>query len=79
MKTESRPWGTFTILDEDTNYKVKRIEVLAGKRLSYQKHASRSEHWTVVRGQGRLTLDGRQMSLETGQSTDIAVGVAHRD
>ena len=78
MTTESRPWGHFTILDEASGYKVKRIEVSPGKRLSYQKHASRSEHWTVVRGEALLTLDGKDTTLHAGQSTDIALGVAHR-
>ena len=45
---DRRPWGTFTVLDEGDGFKVKRIEVLPGKRLSYQKHAQRAEHWVVV-------------------------------
>src|SRR4029434_876602 len=49
-KFDRRPWGTFTVLDEGENFKVKRIEVWSGKRLSYQKHAQRAEHWVVVQG-----------------------------
>lgn len=79
---ETRPWGSFTILDEADGgaamYKVKRLEVLPGKRLSYQKHASRSEHWTIVRGWARVTLDGVRVDLEVGESIDIAAGSAHR-
>ena len=75
---DRRPWGTFTVLDEAPNYKVKRIEVLPGKRLSYQKHAKRSEHWMVVSGGARVTLDGREIILSEGQTIDIPVGVAHR-
>lgn len=62
-KTEKRPWGQFTTFDEQTGgrgnegYKVKRIEVDAGKRLSLQSHYNREEHWIVVRGRGVVTLD----------------------
>ena len=75
---DRRPWGTFTVLDEGENFKVKRIEVLPGKRLSYQKHSQRAEHWFVVQGTAKVTLDGRDIILETGKAIDIAVGTAHR-
>lgn len=77
-KTENRPWGNFTILDEGNGYKVKRIEVLPGKRLSYQKHAKRAEHWFVVSGTAKVTLDGKQIEVPAGQAVDIAIGAAHR-
>lgn len=85
-RTETRPWGSFTILDESagdavggaTGYKVKRLEVLPGKRLSYQKHASRAEHWTIVLGRARVTLDGARVDLGVGECIDIAAGSAHR-
>ena len=75
---DRRPWGTFTVLDEGDGFKVKRIEVLAGKRLSYQKHAQRAEHWVVVQGTAKVTLDDQDVIVEAGQSIDIAVGSAHR-
>jgi mannose-6-phosphate isomerase-like protein (cupin superfamily) len=75
---DRRPWGTFTVLDEGEGFKVKRIEVLPGKRLSYQKHAQRAEHWVVVNGTAKVTLDDREIIVETGQAVDIAVGSAHR-
>jgi mannose-6-phosphate isomerase len=75
---DRRPWGTFTVLDEGTNYKVKRIEVLPGKRLSYQKHAQRAEHWMVVQGTAKVTLDEREINVTTGETIDIAIGAAHR-
>jgi mannose-6-phosphate isomerase len=75
---DRRPWGTFTVLDEGAGYKVKRIEVLAGKRLSYQRHARRAEHWMVVAGRATVTLDGREISLGVGETIDIEVGSAHR-
>ena len=77
-KFDRRPWGTFTVLDEGENFKVKRIEVLPGKRLSYQKHAQRAEHWMVVQGTAKVTLDDRDIIVTTGQAIDIAVGSAHR-
>ncbi|HLC27744.1 MAG TPA: phosphomannose isomerase type II C-terminal cupin domain [bacterium] len=75
---DQRPWGSFTVLDEGNGYKVKRIEVLSGKRLSYQKHSRRSEHWTVVQGVGKVTLEGREITLEVGDTADIPLGAAHR-
>src|SRR5215472_11871816 len=77
-KFDRRPWGTFNVLDEGVNFKVKRIEVLPGKRLSYQKHAQRAEHWVVVQGTARVTLDDQEAVVETGEAVDIAVGTAHR-
>ena len=78
MTYEERPWGSFTVLDEAQNYKVKRIEVLSQKRLSYQKHSKRAEHWMVVEGVATITLDGREYTLHPGQTIDIPIGSAHR-
>ncbi len=75
---DQRPWGTFTVLDEGDGFKVKRIEVFPGKRLSYQKHSQRAEHWVVVQGTAKVTLDDREMVVEAGQAIDIAIGSAHR-
>jgi mannose-6-phosphate isomerase len=75
---DRRPWGTFTVLDEADGFKVKRIEVLPGKRLSYQKHSRRAEHWVVVAGTAKVTLDDRDITVAAGESIDIAVGAAHR-
>ena len=75
---DERPWGNFTVLDEGEGYKVKRIEVLPGKRLSYQKHARRAEHWFIVQGEARVTLDGKEILLHPGEYIDIPVGAAHR-
>jgi mannose-6-phosphate isomerase-like protein (cupin superfamily) len=61
------PWGSYTVLDEGDGWKVKRIEVLPGKRLSYQKHAQRAEHWMIVAGSARLTLDGLERLLATAR------------
>jgi len=77
-KFDRRPWGTFNVLDEGETFKVKRIEVLPGKRLSYQKHSQRAEHWVVVQGEAKVTLDARDIVVKTGEAIDIAIGSAHR-
>lgn len=76
--SEQRPWGSFTILDEGENFKVKRIEVSPGKRLSYQRHAQRAEHWYVVRGTAKVTLNGVEILVNSGEAVDIAREDAHR-
>ena len=75
---DTRPWGTFTVLDEGKGFKVKRIEVLPGKRLSYQKHSHRVEHWVVVQGTAKVTLDGADVIISAGEAIDIKTGMAHR-
>ena len=75
---DERPWGSFTVLDEGDNYKVKRIEVLPGKRLSYQRHSRRSEHWYVVCGTAKVTLNGVEKLVNTGEAIDIPRETAHR-
>ena len=76
--SDQRPWGDYTVLDEATDYKVKRINVIVGKRLSYQRHARREEHWLVVHGAGRVTLDGKEFDVLPGAAVDVPVGAAHR-
>jgi mannose-6-phosphate isomerase-like protein (cupin superfamily) len=75
---DERPWGHYAVLDEGDGYKVKRIVVNAGKRLSYQLHAHRHEHWFVVQGEACVTLDGRVVALKPGQAIDIPAGTPHR-
>ena len=75
---DKRPWGSFTVLDKGDGWQVKRIEVLPGKRLSYQKHAQRAEHWFVVQGTAKVTLDGEEIIVKTGETVDIKIGAAHR-
>ena len=75
---DRRPWGTYTVLEEDRGFKVKRIEVLPGKRLSYQKHAQRAEHWFVVEGTAKVTLDDQEITVRAGEAIDIPIGAAHR-
>ena len=75
---DERPWGSFTVLDEGDGYKVKRIEVLPGKRLSYQKHLQRAEHWYIVQGTAKVTLDDVEIIKKTDEVVDIPIGTKHR-
>jgi mannose-6-phosphate isomerase len=77
-KYDRRPWGSYTVIDEGADYKVKRIEVLGDKRLSYQRHKFRGEHWYVVAGTGTVTLDGVDHEVKVGEAIDIPQGAAHR-
>lgn len=76
--SDQRPWGSYTVLDEAADYKVKRITVAPGKRLSYQRHARRQEHWLIVEGAGCVTLDGSDFDVAPGAAVDVPVGAAHR-
>ena len=77
-ESDVRPWGRYDVLCDDAGFKVKTITVEPGKRLSYQRHSQRSEHWFVVRGAGKVTLDGENVPVEAGRAVDVPVGVAHR-
>ena len=59
IEKEERPWGSFFVIHDEPNYKLKRIEVDPGKRLSYQYHNRRSEVWTIVEGEAIVTIEGR--------------------
>lgn len=63
---------------EDGEHKLKRIVVYPGKRLSLQKHRHRDEHWMIVSGEARMTVDGEEFTLRRGQSVDIPRGAFHR-
>lgn len=76
--SEQRPWGRWDVIDVGTGYKVKRIRVEPGRRLSYQLHESRSEHWVVIVGTATCTIDGEVTEAEPGQSVDVPVGAKHR-
>ena len=75
---DRRPWGSYTVLEEDRGFKVKRIEVLPHKRLSYQKHSQRAEHWFVVEGTAKVTLNDEEITIRAGEAIDIPIGAAHR-
>jgi len=77
-KTISRPWGTYTVLEEGPGFKMKRIEVKPGGQLSLQLHHRRSEHWVVVRGTAHVTIGERVYDVQQGESTFVPVGTRHR-
>jgi mannose-6-phosphate isomerase len=78
VERDERPWGSYDVLADEPDYKVKQILVRPGKRLSYQVHRRRSEHWFFVHGRGVVTLDGARHPVEAGSAVDIPVGVSHR-
>ena len=77
-RTVQRPWGAYTVLEEGKGYKVKRIEVAPGKRLSLQLHHQRSEHWVVIGGTARVTRGEEVYELQAGMSTGIPKETPHR-
>ncbi|MDF5709670.1 MAG: cupin domain-containing protein [Nostoc sp. S4] len=76
--TELRPWGAFTVLEEGRGYKIKRIEVKPGHRLSLQMHHHRSEHWIVVSGTARVVCGEQEVLLSNNESTYVPQCTAHR-
>jgi mannose-1-phosphate guanylyltransferase / mannose-6-phosphate isomerase len=76
--TVHRPWGSYTVLEEGPGYKVKRVTVKPGGRLSLQMHHQRSEHWVVITGTARVTRGEEVFDLQVGQSTGIPVETRHR-
>lgn len=76
--TVHRPWGTYTVLEEDSRYKIKRIEVKPGASLSLQMHHHRSEHWIVVSGMARVVNGENELFVNTNESTYIPAGHKHR-
>ncbi|MEM9512489.1 MAG: phosphomannose isomerase type II C-terminal cupin domain, partial [Cyanobacteria bacterium P01_E01_bin.48] len=76
--TEQRPWGTFTVLEEGSGYKIKRIVVNPSHRLSLQMHYHRSEHWIVVSGTARVTCGEAETVLSRNQSTFVPPCTKHR-
>ncbi|SPE21309.1 mannose-1-phosphate guanyltransferase [Burkholderiales bacterium] len=77
-RTVARPWGTYTVLQEGPQFKLKRIEVKPMRSLSLQMHHYRNEHWIVVSGTARVTADEKEFLLATNESTYIKAGVRHR-
>ncbi len=75
---ECRPWGKYESLLEEDNFKLKKITVLPGERLSYQAHNKRSEHWILVSGQAEFTLDDQSRVLNAGEHAHIPKESKHR-
>jgi len=76
--TAHRPWGTYTVLEDTPTYKIKRIVVKVGKRLSLQKHFHRNEHWIVVSGTATVTVGDETKLIRPNESTYIKMGEIHR-
>ncbi|HXF42624.1 MAG TPA: phosphomannose isomerase type II C-terminal cupin domain [Pyrinomonadaceae bacterium] len=77
-EVDQRPWGRYLVLDEAPDFKVKRIEVLPGKRLSFQRHNHRAEHWYIVSGKAKVTLNEKEILVSAPAAIDIAKKTAHR-
>ncbi len=77
-QTVHRPWGSFTVLEDGSDCKVKRLTVKPGQVLSLQKHHRRSEHWTVVYGTAKVRVGDREFLLQRNESTFIPMGELHR-
>lgn len=77
-QTVNRPWGTYTVLEEDPSYKIKRIVVKPGESLSLQMHHHRSEHWIVVSGIAKVVNGNREILVHPNESTYIPAGQQHR-
>lgn len=78
LEKSERPWGRYEVIQESAYHKVKCIWVLPGKRLSYQRHKFRAEHWFIVAGIAEITIDGAIKRVGPGESVDFGIGVAHR-
>ena len=78
IEKEERPWGRFFIIHDEPKYKLKRIEVDPGGRLSYQYHHRRSEVWTIIEGTGLVTLNGQIREYKQGETILINQGDRHR-
>lgn len=76
--TERRPWGSFTVLRQDSGFKIKLIEIAPKKRISLQRHKSRAEHWVVVSGMARVTNAGKVLFVRSNESIYIPKGRKHR-
>ena len=78
LEIGERPWGKYYVLEDEPHYKLKRIEVNAGQRLSYQYHHHRQEFWTIIEGDAVVILDGVENFLKYGESIHIPLGAKHR-
>jgi mannose-1-phosphate guanylyltransferase/mannose-6-phosphate isomerase len=77
-KTVERPWGNYTVLEKGEGYKIKRVVLKPGAKLSLQLHKKRSEHWVVVTGTARVTREDDKYLVHTNESTYIPINIKHR-
>mgnify|MGYP001212691861 CR=1 FL=1 len=78
IEAEQRPWGSFFVIHDEKKYKLKRIEVESGQRLSYQYHKKRAETWIVVEGEATVTIEDKIKKYNEGQTVIIPKGAKHR-
>ena len=78
MEIGNRPWGTYEVLLDSKECKVKRISVNPRQKLSYQYHYKRQEQWTVVKGNLTIVLDNEKVFRAPGESIKIPLGAKHR-
>ncbi len=78
VPTETRPWGSFTVIHGGEGFKVKELRVGPGMRLSYQSHEHRRERWVVVKGRAEVLLDGKMIRLAPGEVVMVEKGSRHR-
>lgn len=77
-RTVARPWGTYTVLEEGENFKIKRITVKPKSSLSLQMHHHRSEHWVVIHGEANIVNGDKTLTIKHNESTFIPAGNKHR-
>jgi mannose-1-phosphate guanylyltransferase/mannose-6-phosphate isomerase len=77
-KTVYRPWGSYTVLEQQPRFQIKRITVKPGAKLSLQMHHHRSEHWIVVKGTAKVTCEDKSFLVRENESTYISAGQKHR-
>lgn len=78
IEKEIRPWGKFYVLISEEKYKIKRIEVEKGQRLSYQFHSKRSETWVIISGEANVTINDITSHHKAGDTVIISLGAKHR-
>ena len=78
LESDNRPWGRYEVLNEEPTHKTKRIWVLPGKQLSYQRHKFRAEHWFFLSGEGLAIVNGHEIGVTAGSTVDIDINQLHR-
>ncbi len=78
IDSEQRPWGSWHVIDVADGYKIKRIHVNPGSRLSLQSHEHRSEHWVVIQGEATCEINGVESVVKHDESIDVPLGARHR-
>ncbi|MDA0754326.1 MAG: phosphomannose isomerase type II C-terminal cupin domain [Candidatus Marinimicrobia bacterium] len=78
MEKDTRPWGNYYVISHEKNYKLKKIEVNPGQKLSYQYHNKRSETWVIISGTATVTINGKVKDYREGETVIIPLKSKHR-